>query len=404
MKSPAMQASHVVAGLFAVALMLAANCSSVGDLAGSGSSSSNAKVACLIIDEQGLPVAGVLARMLPSSFNPAVSVPPDSSKAMSDANGMISFRIPRNSSHCLTILNPANGSCAIQAGIIAASLDDSLMLSPAMLRAPGSLLIPLQSGQYAAGGSFFISGTDIFIVLDNADISAGMIVLDSIPAGIIPTISYQPISATAMVISDSITIIPSDTAVAALGLPANWQSAGIGETPAGSAAFINNQFIIAGGGTDIWNTADGFHFVYQKIAGNGSITALLISHEDSAVFAKAGIMIRESLNSNARNIALFLELSCDVTCRSAAYMSHRISISDSTRVIANSADAPAPYWLRLSRNGNVVDGSISADGIVWQPVGSDTVSLADTLYYGMAVTSHSDSSMNLARFDNVVIP
>jgi len=35
----------------------------------------------------------------------------------------------------------------------------------------------------------------------------------------------------------------------------------------------NNAFTVVSTGTDIWNNADQFRFVYKTLSGNGSITA-----------------------------------------------------------------------------------------------------------------------------------
>ena len=49
-------------------------------------------------------------------------------------------------------------------------------------------------------------------------------------------------------------------------------------------------------GVDIWNTADEFRFAFKRLNGNGSIVAKVESIGNSNVWAKAGVMIRESLD------------------------------------------------------------------------------------------------------------
>ena len=50
-------------------------------------------------------------------------------------------------------------------------------------------------------------------------------------------------------------------------------------------------------GADIWGTADQFHFAYKQLSGNGSITAKVVSVSNTDAWAKAGVMIRETLAS-----------------------------------------------------------------------------------------------------------
>src|SRR5204862_657717 len=63
----------------------------------------------------------------------------------------------------------------------------------------------------------------------------------------------------------------------------------------------------------------------------------------------------------------------------------------------------APGWLKLSRAGSVVTGSISSDGSTWAVVGSTTLSVGTNILAGLAVTSHDAGLMNTAMFDRVVV-
>jgi len=48
-------------------------------------------------------------------------------------------------------------------------------------------------------------------------------------------------------------------------------------------------------GVDIWGTADEFTFAWKSLTGNGTIVAKVESVENTDPWAKAGVMIRESL-------------------------------------------------------------------------------------------------------------
>src|SRR5947207_589971 len=62
---------------------------------------------------------------------------------------------------------------------------------------------------------------------------------------------------------------PTNTA-----LPSPWNDGDIGTGGlAGSASFANNTFTVGGSGNDIWFNADGLHYVYQPLAGDGTIVA-----------------------------------------------------------------------------------------------------------------------------------
>src|SRR5260370_15271954 len=62
------------------------------------------------------------------------------------------------------------------------------------------------------------------------------------------------------------------------------------------------------------------------------------------------------------------------------------------------------YWIKLTRSGNVFRMYSSADGANWLQLGaSQTVSMAQNVYVGLAVSSRTTSSLATATFDNVSI-
>src|ERR1700752_614462 len=74
-------------------------------------------------------------------------------------------------------------------------------------------------------------------------------------------------------------------------LPSVWSDGDIGATGvAGSAGYENNIFTVQGAGTQIYGTADAFHFVYQALSGDGSIGARLVSLQGGSGSVSAGVM------------------------------------------------------------------------------------------------------------------
>src|SRR5439155_7382336 len=88
-------------------------------------------------------------------------------------------------------------------------------------------------------------------------------------------------------------------------LPNPWQQGDVGAVGvAGSASYSSGTFSIDGGGGVIWTNADAFRFIYQPINGDGTVIARVTSVENTAGWAKAGVMIRESLAANAREASV----------------------------------------------------------------------------------------------------
>lgn len=182
-------------------------------------------------------------------------------------------------------------------------------------------------------------------------------------------------------------------------LPFPWASQDIGATGvAGSSIFNNGSFSARGSGADIWGTADAFRFVYVPVTGNCAITARVLSVQNTDPWAKAGVMIRGSLNANSAHSIVA------VTPGNGVAMQSRSSTGGTTVNNSNTTGLNAPYWVRLVRNGSTFTGFRSVDGVAWFQVSSTTIAMGSTVYAGLALTSHNNSSLCTAVFDNVTLP
>jgi regulation of enolase protein 1 (concanavalin A-like superfamily) len=76
--------------------------------------------------------------------------------------------------------------------------------------------------------------------------------------------------------------------------------------------------------------------------------------------------------------------------------------SNTSTTKSGSAVVPAS-WVRLVRSGNTISTYKSADGSAWTMVGTLTAPLPVTCYFGLAVASGSNSTLNTAQFSNVSI-
>ena len=162
----------------------------------------------------------------------------------------------------------------------------------------------------------------------------------------------------------------------------------------GSATYDGSQYVLQGSGADIWGTADAFQFSYIPVTGDQSITARVNSQTNTNEWAKAGLMIRESLNANAKSVLTA------ITPLQGATFQYRSTTGGTTSYVA--ANGPvAPYWVKLVRSGNTFTSYISPDGTTWTLVGSTTVSMSSTAYIGLAVTSHDNTKLSTVSFDHV---
>jgi hypothetical protein len=150
-------------------------------------------------------------------------------------------------------------------------------------------------------------------------------------------------------------------------------------------------YTITASGTDIWDVgpADGqyhdeFHFAYKMLTGTGSIQAKVESVTETDAWAKAGVMIRETLNGNSKHAMMIVSAASGVSFQRRPETGGA-SADDTT------ADLVAPYWVKIERDiaGNFSAYS-SADGVSWQKVGlSEPIQMATNVYIGLAVTAHN---------------
>ncbi|SNB47976.1 Ig-like domain-containing protein [Geobacter sp. DSM 9736] len=180
-------------------------------------------------------------------------------------------------------------------------------------------------------------------------------------------------------------------------LPPPWQSGDIGSVGMpGSAAFAGGTHTVKGSGADIWGTADEFRYVYQTLTGDGQITARVASLQNTThEYAKAGVMIRETLAADSANAMMEIKPGY-----STAIFQRRLA-AGAPSIYTSGPYVEAPHWVRLVRSGNTISGYASADGVNWVLVGSDTLTMASTVYIGLAVTSHDNTALSTALFDHV---
>ena len=187
----------------------------------------------------------------------------------------------------------------------------------------------------------------------------------------------------------------SNVAVVRQGLPAGQQSADIGSpTIAGSTTHASGVYTVKAAGTDIWDTADQFHFVYQPMTGNGEIVARVASITNAHAWSKAGVMIREALTGQSRHASVFASVG-------KGYAFQRRPETAGLSVHTAGGSGTAPGWVRLVRNGDLFQAYRSADGASWTSIGSDTIPMTSTVYVGLAVTSHNTSATTTAVIDSL---
>jgi len=168
------------------------------------------------------------------------------------------------------------------------------------------------------------------------------------------------------------------------------------EAPVGTYTMI-------GSGTDIWDVSgigtgyhDEFHFAYRTLTGAGSIVARVESVENTNAWAKAGVMIRETLDADSVHAMMAVTPASGVSFQ-------RRNVTGDTSAGDTTAGISAPYWVKIERD---LSGNFStyhsANGSTWQMQGTpDNISMSSNVYIGLAVTSHDAALTCQAVFSNV---
>ncbi len=176
-----------------------------------------------------------------------------------------------------------------------------------------------------------------------------------------------------------------------------WLASDVGAVGSPGASQVGlASFSVTASGADIWGSADAFRYVYQSLSGDGSITARVVNLDNTDQWAKAGVMIRESL---AADSAFAMSV---VTPSNGAAFQWRAS-TGAAADMTPTAPGAAPYWVRLVRSGNTTTGFASADGATWTSLGSRTLTMGGSVLIGLCVTAHNNSLLANAAFDSVTI-
>jgi len=175
--------------------------------------------------------------------------------------------------------------------------------------------------------------------------------------------------------------------------------------PGSTGSFVEGPtgtYTMTASGADIWNVngveADEFHFAYKMLTGTGSIIARVDSVENTNDWAKAGVMIRETLDTDSAHA-----FACITPANGVA--SQGRPDTGAASVNTNQTGIAAPYWVKLERSiSGLFTVSHSANGSAWQPVTGATpqnIPMGSNVYIGLAVTSHDAALTCQAVFSKV---
>jgi hypothetical protein len=157
-----------------------------------------------------------------------------------------------------------------------------------------------------------------------------------------------------------------------------------------------DKVTMSAAGHDIWDNADDFRFACKSLNGNGSVVVRVESLVNTNAWAKAGVMIRQSLDADSKFAYMIQSFSSGV---SFGWRQQTAGTCGSV----SQAGVAAPQWVKLTRTGDAFTAQYSTDGKTWTDVKntdgtavSTTVAMTGPVYIGLCVTGHNQAAATTA--------
>jgi len=169
----------------------------------------------------------------------------------------------------------------------------------------------------------------------------------------------------------------------------------------GFTTIVDNAYIITAGGSDIWDNADHFHYAYKEVAGDVRLSFHPEWHlGNKNDWAKIGAMIREDTSAGSVHYSA-------ATRRGGGDAKEQSKVDNYVglqfRPVKDGGSTGLDWWgkpvdkiaiQRLNVEGvDVVQALVDeGTGAGWELVGTQLVSLPETVMVGASVTSHQNDN------------
>ncbi|XEC95809.1 Ig-like domain-containing protein [Paenibacillus tarimensis] len=192
---------------------------------------------------------------------------------------------------------------------------------------------------------------------------------------------------------------PVPVHINASGGIAPWHSTDIGSPGiAGHADLRDGRFTVKGGGnivplfgnnSGLTERDQSFHYVYRQLEGDVELVARLDSLTETAPHNRSGLMIRQTLEPASA------EAMIGFSVRGDQYCSVFYSRAGAGGPMSQTPPIPSlntPYWFKLVKNGDLVTGYHSSDGVNWTEVSSAAFPADGPFYIGFAVDAGDENN------------
>ncbi|VGO11728.1 Endo-1,4-beta-xylanase Z [Pontiella desulfatans] len=211
-------------------------------------------------------------------------------------------------------------------------------------------------------------------------------------------------------VDTSTAVIPAPlTEPAPVASVTSLNGANMGDCTSGNESYSSGTWTVSGRGTRLYYSSDpDYRFAYLPVTGDATIIAQLIGLSGgSATDARAGLVFNESMANNDTMAAVVItaeDADDELQTWYRGETAHSHDGGDPVHGKPNQPRPRMPYWLKIERVGERVTLFTSPDGASWSTAGvADYEGLADTAYFGLAVSSDEYGSTATATFTDVRI-
>jgi TolB protein len=157
------------------------------------------------------------------------------------------------------------------------------------------------------------------------------------------------------------------------------------------------EYLIAGGGANMWATNDAFHFVWEKMSGDFTLTAnVSFIGTNGSPHRKACLVIRQTLDADSAY--------ADAALHGVGLTSLQFRETPGGLTHEIQANISAPGRLRLEKRGDYLTMSVAMAGEELHPAsGSFRMHFEEPFFVGLAVCAHDNNAIERAVFSNVAI-
>jgi TolB protein len=157
------------------------------------------------------------------------------------------------------------------------------------------------------------------------------------------------------------------------------------------------EYRITGSGANIWAKQDQFQYVWREMNGNFTVTATLRFLSHGADHRKAGIMVRQSLDTDS--------VYADVVIHGNGMpgLQWRSKRGEDTNGFDLPFDGPETFKVKLVRTGVRIFMYLAKEGAELKEIAHTEVSFQSPILVGLAVCSHQADASDTVVFSDVSV-